>query len=514
MCMVRAELQLPSIIADHMVLQQGEQVPLWGWTDPGAEVVVNFMGNKATTKADDAGKWVVHLESLEATYQPAQLRIQSRKNGQRETRVIENVVVGEVWVAGGQSNMWWRVKHCKNAEREIAQANDTLLRVWDANTHPKELGWRADTPQRTVKAEWASTSPKTVGGFPGPAFFFAQHLRKELDVPVGIIHVAVLGSPIERFMKRSWIAEACPQVLKDLKKKQEKYEKARKKYRNVKLPRWEKRKAKAEEKGEKVPKKPRRPKPPHNRPQVFFNGMIAPAAPYAVRGFLWWQGEANAGRAEQYTRLFPALIRGWRRIWNSPEAPFIFVGLHNYGPKQHEPVEKHAWPAMREAQVKTMKRVNNSWMISSIDIKEDSEKDWQIHPHNKQLAGNRLFKAAMQTTYGGDANGLCPVLHKVKFKEHQVMITFRYVGDGLEAGESTDGTYPNGSPLKGFAVRGKKQEWHWANAEIADRRRVVITCPDVSSPIAVRYNWASHPVGNLQSKAGLPALPLRAIKSQ
>jgi sialate O-acetylesterase len=300
---VRAEVELPSIIGDNMVLQHGTEAAVWGWDEPGTTVTVTFRGSEVTTRAGDDGKWLTRVTTGEAGG-PFELRISGT-----DERKLSNVMVGEVWVAGGQSNMWWFVRNCVDAEQEIAAADYPEIRFWDANTGPREAGWIADSPQRTVETEWQVTSPQTVGNFAGVAYFFARDLHEELDVPVGIVHLAVPGSPIEPFLSEEFAHAHLPQQMQNLEYRRKDYPEALKRHEQA-LAEWEEAREAAEREGREPPRKPRAPRNPEGArgPGTFFNGMVWPAHPFTMQGFLWYQGESNAGRSLQYSVLFPSLI--------------------------------------------------------------------------------------------------------------------------------------------------------------------------------------------------------------
>lgn len=461
----QGNLELPSLIGNNMILQQQTDVAIWGWDNPGTNVTVIFRNSKVSTKVELDGKWMARVPSG-AAGGPFTLKIQGTN-----ALTLENVLVGEVWVAGGQSNMWWRVSECKDAEKEISSANYPDIRVWDANTQPQSAGWRADKPQKTVKAaEWKITTPKTVRTFPGTAYFFARELHEKLKVPVGIVHLAVPGQDIETFLSKEFIQAHLPQALEVLQYRQ------------------------------KVPKAPGE-RDTSSRPGDFFNGMIYPTAPYTTRGFIWWQGENNAARSLQYRILFPSLIEEWRRLWGSNDAPFLFVELANFLSKQTRPSEDDAWPALRDAQREAL-RLPRTARISTIDILSEKDDISNIHPPNKQLAGHRLYLAAMANVYGDrDLIWSGSAYKSVQFEGNKATVTFDHIGSGLMV--------KDGSELKGFALAGSDRQFFWAKGEI-EGNKVVLTSNEVNQPIAVRYAWANNPIGNLYNKEGLPAFPFRS----
>lgn len=452
-------LTLPTVISHHMVLQQQAEVAIWGWDRPDTTLTVDFRGRQKTTQAGLDGKWVVRIPSG-AAGGPFSLTVQGS-----QTITLEDVLVGEVWVAGGQSNMWWSVQNSQNGAPTIATANHPFLRIWDANTAPRSVGWQAAVPQRTVPAEWKPTTPQTVGAFPATPYFFAQNLQQTLNVPIGILHLAVPGREIEAFLSQEFMAANFPQTIEL----------------------------------QQMPAAAVAATP--NRASELFNGMVYPAAPYTARGFIWWQGESNAERSPlQYRVLFPGLIQEWRHLWQQENAPFLYVELANFLPPQRYPVEDNAWPALRDAQ-KTALRLPQTAMISTIDILGAAEDVNDGHPRNKQLAGDRLALAALAQVYGKDLIWSGPAYKTAEFKGNQAIVTFDFVGAGLVT--------KDGTALRGFALAGADQRFFWAEATI-QANTVVLTSSSVQQPVAVRYNWANNPIGNLYNSAGLPAFPFRS----
>jgi sialate O-acetylesterase len=490
-------LFLPSVIGNNMVVQQQTDAAIWGWDKPGTIVTLTFRGNKVSIQAESDGKWMARVPTGLAG-DPFTLKIEGTK-----TVTLENVAVGEVWVAGGQSNMWWPVSECNDRDREINSANYPNIRIWDANkTAPQSADWRADKPQKTVQAEWTVTTPQTVGGFPGTAYFFAKELHERLKVPVGIVHFAVPGQEIESFLSREFIQVHFPQTLEVWQARKTLYPEVMQQYQ-ANLRAWEVQNARALTQGLQPPEKPKEPINPDTaaKPGDFFNGMIYPTAPYSMKGFLWWQGESNAERSLQYKVLFPSLIEEWRHLWQRHDAPFIFVELANFLAKQTRPSEDDAWPALREAQHEGL-RLPKAYMVSTLDILGKGDDVANAHPPNKQLAGHRLYLAAMRNVYGDrDRVASGPVYQSVEFEGNRAMVSFDHIGSGL--------IVKDGSQLKGFALAGSDRKFFWAQGEIQGNR-VILTSKEVKQPIAVRYAWANNPIGNLYNKEGLPAFPFRS----
>ena len=466
----RADVTLPAVISDGMVLQQGVRVPVWGAADEGETVTVEFQGQKVSATAR-GGKWMVSLKPLEPGG-PFPLTVSGKNRIE-----MKNVLVGEVWVASGQSNMAWRVKQSADPEAAIAGATCPLVRFF---TVPRS---EVAAPAAEVKAGWQQCGPETVGDFSAVAYFFGRDLQAARGVPVGLINSSVGGSPAESWMSRAAL-EANPeygQFFELYPERMEQYHKAQAEHAAAAE------RAKAE--GKPAPRAPGKPW----MPAGLYNGMIAPLLPFAIKGAIWYQGEANAGRAYQYRALFPAMIRNWRADWGQGDFPFLFVQLAAYGPAATKP-EESDWAELREAQLMTLAAVPHTGMAVTTDVG-----DADIHPTRKQPVGARLALAARAVAYGEKVVHSGPVFHEMKVKGDRAELMFKHVGGGLEA---------RGGELKGFTVAGEDRVWREAKAEIQGDR-VIISCPGVAKAVAVRYAWARYPVCNLYNKEGLPATPFR-----
>mgnify|MGYP000103161848 CR=1 FL=1 len=490
-----SSLKTPSVISDNMVLQRGMKVPIWGWAAPGESVTVTFKGQSASAVADGQGHWMVRLGPFEASEKPADLIIAGKTK-----KTIANVLVGEVWVCSGQSNMEWSLNKACNGEAEVADArNYPALRLFDApNT-------TATVPQSDLKAAWAVCSPESAAPFSAVGYFFGRELHQALKVPIGLIHSSWGGTPAEAWTRREAL-EAEP-ALKNIVAR---YDQACREYDPIvaersyrlALEQWPARAEEARKTGAKPPRKPMPPTHPSNRqgsPGALYNGMIAPLIPYGIRGAIWYQGEANAARADEYRTLFPAMIQNWRADWGQGDFPFLFVQLANFMEVQTEPVQdKAAWPYLREAQLMTLSLPNTA-MACAIDL-ADADNPSDIHPKNKQEVGRRLALAARARVYGEPVVYSGPIYKSMSVRDGQIRLEFNHVGSGLMA--------KGGEPLKGFAIAGADRKFVWADAKI-DGDAVVVSARDVAAPAAVRYSWANNPIGNLYNKEGLPASPFR-----
>lgn len=465
-----ADVSLPSLFTDHMVLQQGMTVPVWGKADDGETVTVEFRGQKKTATAQQ-GKWKVRLSSLKAGG-PDTLVVTGKNRVE-----IQDVLVGEVWICSGQSNMEWPLSASFEPKGDIATAANPMIRLF---TVPK---LKAEQPVTEIKSLWQLCKPETVPGFSAVGYYFGRALQRARQVPVGLIHTSWGGSPAEVWMSADVIngdQEYKTQLMEPFAKSWADYLKA---------------KEKAEKEGKPGPWPPW-------RPTELYNGMIAPLIPYAIQGAIWYQGESNAGRAYQYRRLFADMIRNWRRDWGQGDFTFLAVQLAPWDKGQKRTLEQITaepvnsdWPELREAQdivAKTLPKVGVA-VITDVGDKDD------IHPTKKVPVGERLALAARSIAYKEKLTAFGPTYKSVAFKKGQAVLSFNHVGGGLVV---------KGGALTGFAIAGADQKFVWADAKI-DGKKIVVCSPQVPNPVAVRYGWADFPVVNLYNQEGLPASPFR-----
>ena len=481
----RAEVKLPGLFTDNMVLQEGMRVPVWGWADDGEEVTVSFRGKKVSATAKD-GKWMLKLPGNKAGG-PDTLTVEGKNKIERK-----NVLVGEVWICSGQSNMEWPLNRAFESEKEIAISTNPNLRLFAV---PK---LKANEPVTDVKADsaiqWEECNPATVQGFSAVAYYFGRDLQKARGVPVGLIHTSWGGSPAEVWIREAVLA-ANPEYQRDI---LDTYSDNSKRYQ-AQLAKWEEEAEELKKAGKEPP--PGRPRPPW-KPAELYNGMIAPLIPYAIKGAIWYQGESNADRAWQYRTLFPDLIRNWRRDWGQGDFAFLAVQLAPYDKNKKRPVEEITaapgdsdWAELREAQLHAAKVLPNAGLAVITDV---GDKD-DIHPTKKEPVGGRLALLARGIAYGEKIDYSGPIYRSAQPKADKIILSFDHVGGGLEA---------RGGRLRGFAVCGADRKFVWANAEI-DHDKVVVGSPQVEKPVAVRYGWADYPFVNLFNREGLPASPFR-----
>jgi sialate O-acetylesterase len=466
-----ADVKLPALISDGMVLQQGIEAPLWGWADDGETITVQILDQKATTTAKD-GKWALKLKPLKAGG-PFTMTIAGKNKIE-----FQNVLVGEVWICSGQSNMQWTLKSSDNGEAEIAKANYPKIRLF---TVPR---LEVEAPETDVKSAWKECSPETVGAFSGVGYFFGRDLHKARNVPVGLINNAVGGSPAESWTNANLLKGDAEykQFHAEYPGKMEQYQTAMVKHKE------DAEKAKTD--GKPAPRAPGKPW----MPSGLYNGMLAPLAPYAIKGVIWYQGESNATRAYQYRRLFPTMISDWRSLWGQGDFAFLFVQLAAFGPNNPKLGESD-WAELREAQTMTLKASPKTGMALAIDYGEMSD----IHPRKKEPIGARLALAARHVAYGEKLVYSGPMYKSMKIDKERAILSFDHTGGGLEA---KDGE------LKGFLIAGADHVWREAKAEIKGKN-VIVTNPEVVAPVAVRYAWAKFPTCNLYNKEGLPAVSFR-----
>ncbi len=480
-----ATVSVPNIIGDHMVLQAGKVVPIWGKAAPGENVAVTLAGQTVKASADAKGLWKVKLSKLK-TGGPLEMTIKGRDNALS----IKDVLVGEVWIGSGQSNMQWCVKDSMNGKDEVAAANYPEVRLFYVKRTV------ATTPQDNCEGEWKICTPESVPEFSAVLYFFGRDLYKALKQPVGLIHSSWGGTPAESWTSRPTleadpelkvIADRWDQNIANYPKAKAAFDKA--------MEEWQKAADEAKAAGKEEPKKPGAPQGADSPwlASGLYNAMIAPLIPYAVQGAVWYQGESNAGRAYQYRKLFSSMIQDWRKQWGY-DLSFYFVQLANFTETKPEPGPSD-WAELREAQNVALK-LKKTGMAVAIDIGEAKD----IHPKNKQEVGRRLALNALAKDYGKDVDYASPLYKSMKVKGNEVVIKLSDTDDGLVA--------KGGEPLKGFAIAGADKKFVWADAKIKGNK-VVVSSTQVAKPVAVRYAWAHNPVCNLYNGAGLPASPFR-----
>lgn len=480
-----AAIQPHALFSDNTVLQQGMKVPVWGTADNGERVTVTFQGQTVSTTTQN-GTWNVVLEPLKAGG-PFEMTIAGQN-----IVTLKNVLVGEVWVCSGQSNMAMVVRSTANAEQVIAASANPRIRLF---TVPRA---GADEPQRDVNGNWSECGPQTVPTFSAAGYFFGKDLEKKLNVPVGLVNSSVGGTPAEAWTCRNMLASnpETKRILEGYARAVEQFPEAQKRYEAA-LAKWKAEAAEARKRGEKLARRaPQPPMGPQNpkRPGGLYYAMISPLQPYAMRGVVWYQGEGNANRAWQYRTLFPMMIQNWRHDWKQGDFPFLFVQLAPYMKITDQPTES-TWAELREAQLYTMQTVQNTAMAVITDVGEEDD----IHPKQKQPVGERLALAALALAHGQKVEYSGPIYKSLEVKDGKAVLTFDHLGGGLVC---------KGDKLMGFTLCGEDRKFVNAEAQIVGDT-VVVSNPEVAKPMAVRFGWANYPLGNLWNKADLPASPFR-----
>lgn len=478
---VSAALKLSPVFGDSMVVQREQPIHVWGWTTPETEVRVKLAGNSASGTADADGRFDVMLEPLPAGG-PHELTIAAD-----ETRTFTDVLVGEVWLCSGQSNMAWTVSRSDDPDLELLTAKYPQIRLISV---PQVA---AQTPSNDFKGQWEACTADTVREFSAVGYFFGRQLHQTLDVPIGLIDNAWGGSAAEAWIAREDLEQAgqYTELLNKWDDLAANYDHA------AAVAKWKERvKAwEANKKGNK-PRAPRNLLQGNHRPANLFNGVLHPVLGYTIRGAIWYQGESNAGRAYQYRDLFPLMIQTWRTRWGQGDFPFYWVQLADFRREVPEPGDS-SWAELREAQTMTMSKLPNTGEAVIIDLGEADD----IHPRNKQGVAKRLARWALANQYGIDIRFRSPTYDSVSFDGGKATLTFAHVGGQLD-------TFDVREPI-GFTVAGADQKFVPATAKILDAKTIEVWSDAVAEPVAVRYAWADNPVHNVQSVEGLPMTPFR-----
>jgi len=489
---VRANVALPDVISSGMVLQQGQKVPIWGKADPGEAITITFAGQKKRTVGDKDGKWLVRLNPLHANSTPATMSIEG--NNKIE---LTDILVGEVWLVAGQSNMQRLLSETANGNAAIAAANYPTLRLFNVS---RQVAFKHAPPPL---ATWQACTSESVKQFSAAGYYFAVELQKELKVPVGVINSSYGGSqaeawtPVEDLLAsadlkptvdrtKTWDEER-PRVKVE-------YDEAIKKWR-------------AEADAAKAAGATPKPSPAvpdalreYRIAASIYDGMIAPLIPYYIRGAFWYQGESNEARAQQYEILLPVMIKAWRQRWSEGDFPFGIIQLPNYRDQKNEPADE-AWSHIREGQRRTSRSLAKTGLIVTIDIGEARD----IHPKNKLDVGKRMALWALADVYSKSSASSGPSFRSAAASASgsEMIVTFDDAGRGLK---TRDGSKP-----AEFAIAGPDKKWYWAEAQIIGRNQVKVWSPSVAQPAAVRYSFNNNPKNpNLTNDSGLPASPFRS----
>lgn len=539
-----ATVTLPAIFGDNMVLQRGIPVPIYGWADAGEQVTIDFRGKiyTATTGAD--GKWTMKLGTYKAGG-PYQMHIK----GNTTDITYSNILIGDVWLASGQSNMEFGIQTEKHAADAIAKAIDNQIHFFYV---PMNLALNpvydvAKQSPGSPNGKWLVCSPQVLAdphfawhGFSAVGLYFAEQLRKSEKVPMGMIGSYRGGTPVEAWIsieglkqepaftryadKRQWLADHFDEATKAYPHRQQLYRDSLKIWNaevgdtfNQTLKQWDKDVAAAKASNQTPPPRPKpsRPAPAapadplggYGSPTICYNGVIAPLVGYGLKGVIWYQGETNGDRlsdAVEYKDLFPRMISDWRAKWGLGDFPFLFMQLPNFRTPAITPSQDN-WPWVREGQAKTLS-LPNTGMATITDAGEALD----VHPTNKLVPGNRLALVAQKTVYGRRVVASGPVYRSMKINGDKIIISFDETHKGLTVASlvGDDVVNSDSKELKGFGIAGDDHKFYWAKA-IIKGNSVIVWADEVPNPAAVRYNWADNPPGNLYNKDGLPARPFR-----
>lgn len=459
-----AEVSVSSLFSDHMVVQRDQPIVVWGNAEAGEKVYVVMGGHTAETTTSEEGRWKVSLPELSAGG-PHRLVIE----GAGSRIQIDDVLVGEVWVCSGQSNMQWPINASYDDDlARLAAHHENLRIITVPNVASQE-------PADDFQGSWQIASPETIGGFSAVGYQFGLQLHRSLQVPVGLIDNAWGGSAAEAWVPREVLAR-------------------HERYAGL-LERWDRMAAEAEADPEAAKKHARALRGNH-RPANLYQGVLHPLIGYGIRGAIWYQGESNAGRAYQYRHLFPLMIQTWREAWGQGDFPFYWVQLADFRGYVDRPGNS-AWAELREAQTMTMSKLPNTGEAVIIDLGEAKD----IHPRNKRDVGLRLARWALARDYGKDLAHRSPTLKSSEFRDGKAILTFDHVGKGLVTFDIRE--------AEGFAIAGEDQTFHEAKAKITSKNTIEVWSEAVEKPVAVRYAWADNPVCNVESREGLPLTPFR-----
>lgn len=459
----QAEVKLASIFGDSMVLQRDLPVPVWGTAAAGEKVTVTFGDQSKSVEAGDSGRWQVKLDALKASAEGRTLSVKGSNAVE-----LKDVLVGEVWICSGQSNMEWTVTNSLNPKEEVAAADHPLIRLFNVPGH-----LTSPVALDTCPGNWQICQPGTVGGFSAVGYFFGRRLQNELKVPVGLVGSNWGGTRIE-----PWTTPAGFRSVPELKAIADQVDAYAADTKVV-----------------------------NTSPSAIYNAMVHPLAPFAMRGAIWYQGESNGGEGESYYHKTQALVNGWRELFN-PDLAFYWVQLADFQKSTEDPAGGDGWAKLREAQRKSL-TIKHTGMAVIIDVGQAND----IHPRNKQDVGSRLAQWALHQTYGKKDLVPCgPLFKSHKVEGSAIRLSFDHVGSGLMVGKKV-GLEPTAAAPDGklarFAIAGEDKKWHWADATI-DGETVVVKSSEVANPVAVRYAFSMNPAGaNLYNKESIPASPFR-----
>lgn len=514
-----AALKLPAVISDRMVLQQQLSLPIWGWGDAGQEVSVSFAGQTQTTTVKANGEWRVNLNPLKAS---SENRIMKVTMG-TESKTLNDVVVGEVWICSGQSNMGWSLNGSAQktkdpihqpiadwTKKELETEFDPLIRQISSPTITSYNEEKND-----IKGSWVeANSANNKKNFTAVGYFFAKELRRKLNVPVGLLKCPWGGKKIQPFIpstqykKDPELNKYYNDSLANLEKVMKTFDPAKLKAKNeAAMAKWKEKSKKAKADGKAAPRRPRNGVSPAlnpNFPSTLYNSMINPLVPFGVKGAIWYQGESNAGSdAPLYGKYLKTLIDGWRDRWGQNDFPLYYCQLASFQKPSNHPLDKNSWVTVCDEMRRALSHKNMGMAVLN-DVGEATD----IHPRNKKDPGERLAYWALAKDYGfTDTVYSGPLYKSHSIKGNQVTIKFDSVGKGLMTARKhlLDPAKAVDEKLQGFQICGADRKWKWAEASIINNSEVTVSHPEIANPTIVRYAWAPNPIqANLYNKSGLP----------
>ena len=485
----RANIALPDVISDGMVLQQNQKVPIWGTADPGEAVTVRFGGQTKSTTASSDGKWLIRLDPMRANAAPSSMNISGK-----DTIVLKNILVGEVWLVAGQSNMQRLLSETANGDAAIAAATHPLIRLFNVS---RQVAFKHAQPPL---ATWQACSPQSVKEFSAAGYYFGVELENELHVPIGLINSSYGGSQAEAWTPVEYLlaSDELRPTVERTKIWDEERPRVRAEYDEA-IKKWRAERDKALAAGARPSPSPAVPDAlrEYRIASSIYDGMIAPLIPFYIRGAIWYQGESNEARAQQYGLLLPTMIGAWRERWGEGSFPFGIVQLPNYRDPKFEPADE-AWSHVREAQRRTALNTPNTGLIVTIDIGEAHD----IHPKNKLDVGKRMARWALADVYRRRLTKSGPMFREASINGTKIVLKFDQVGQGLKIRD--------GEKLDEFSIAGDDHKWYWASAKIVGRDTIEVWSEAVRQPRAVRYAFNNNPRNpNLTNDTGLPASPFR-----
>lgn len=503
--MAVAEVRIAAIFSDHMVIQRDKPIVIWGWGTPNEKLRIHLADQSSETQITSDGRWRCTLAPLSVSTQPIEMKI----TGSNEIN-LKDILIGDVWLCSGQSNMDWGLGGC-DAPEDIQSANNPLIRHFGVEAN------FASTPQENVRGRWLVCTPQNAPGFTAVGYYFARRVQQETGIPIGLLRSSVGGTNIECWMSQDTLLNT-PTLEPYAKMMRDSLAQYQRDLQSIipEVQAWTTDAQAAIQAGMPVPMPPAIPEFPFGekmfRPRcvTLHNGMIHPLKPFRVKGVLWYQGENNAGNAAdgiQYLEKKKAMINNWREWFGDAEMPFYFVQLAAWQKPTNDPALADGWAIFRDSQRKCLS-IPKTGMAVAIDIGDAED----IHPKNKYDVGDRLARWALANEYSMPIESSGPLFRELKIQGNEAILEFDHASSGLMAGEKTgrDKVQPaTNSKLARFAIAGQDRKWYWADAQIRDNT-VVCTHPNVDQPVAIRYALSMNPQGaNLYNKDGLPASPFR-----